>query len=98
MPNIVKLDRYRDSISGSVTWSSQEAAVKVVSMLSQLGRLKLESEEEVRHVIVALDLANAVTQQIIKQVRHEPSRTTLLDWSSNIEALIKTARDRIALL
>jgi hypothetical protein len=98
MPNIVKLDRYRDSISGSVIWSSQEAAVKVVSMLSQLGRLKLESKEEVRHVIAALDLANAVTQQIAKQVRHEPSREALLDWSSNIETLIKTARDRIALL
>ena len=98
MPNIVKLDRYRDSISGAGIWSSQEAAAKVVSMLSQLGRLKLESKEEVRHVIVALDLANAVTQQIVKQVRHEPSRKTLLDWSSNIEALIKTARDRIALL
>lgn len=98
MPNIVKLDRYRDSISGSVTWSGQEAAVKVVSMLSQLGRLKLESKEEVRHVIVALDLANAVTQQIVKQVRHGPSRKALLDWSSNIETLIKTARDRIALL
>ena len=98
MPNIVKLDRYRDSMSGSVIWSSQEAAVKVVSMLSQLGRLKLESKEEVRYVIVALDLANAVTQQIVKQVCHEPSRKALLDWSSNIEALIKTARDRIALL
>ena len=98
MPNIVKLDRYRDSISGSGSWSSQEAAAKVVSMLSQLGRLKLESKEEVRHVIVALDLANAVTQQIVKQVRHEPSRKALLDWSSNIEALIKTVRDRIALL
>ena len=98
MPNVVKLDRYRDSISGSGIWSSQEAAAKVVSMLSQLGRLKLESNEEVRHVIAALDLANAVTQQIVKQVRHEPSRKTLLDWSSSIENLIKTARDRIALL
>ena len=98
MPNIVKLDRYRDSISGSGIWSSQEAAVKVVSMLSQLARLKLESKEEVRHVIVALDLANAVTQQIVKQVRHGSNRKALLDWSSNIEALIKTARDRIALL
>ena len=98
MPNVVKLDRYRDSISGPVVWSSQEAAVKVVTMLSQLGRLKLESKEEVRHVIVALDLANAVTQQIVKQVRHESDRKALLDWSSNIEALIKAARDRIALL
>jgi hypothetical protein len=98
MPNIVKLDRYRDSISGPVIWSSQEAAVKVVSMLSQLGRLKLESKEEVRHVIAALDLANAVTKQIVRHARCEPSRRALLDWSSDIDALIKTARDRIALL
>jgi hypothetical protein len=98
MPNIVKLDRYRDSMSGSVIWSSQEAAVKVVSMLSQLGRLKLESKEEVRHVIAALDLANAVTKQIVRHAQCEPGGRALLDWSSDIDALIKTARDRIALL
>jgi hypothetical protein len=98
MPNIVKLDRYRVSISGSSAWSSQEAAIRVVSMLSELGRLKLESKEELHHVIVALDLANALTQQIVKRVRCEPNRKALLDWSSNIEALIKTARERTASL
>jgi hypothetical protein len=98
MPNIVKFDRYRESISGSSAWSSQEAATRVVSMLAELGRLKLESKEELHHVIVALDLANALTQQIVKRVRCEPNRTALLDWSSNIEAMIKTARERTASL
>ena len=98
MPNIVKLDSYRASIPEPSAWSAQEAATRVVGMLSQLCRLKLENKAELRHMIVALDLANAVTQQIVKQVGNEPNRKAMLDWSSQIQALIETARNRAASL
>jgi hypothetical protein len=71
---------------------------RVVGMLSQIGRAKSESKEELRHIVVALDLANAITQQVIKDIRREPKRRSLLDWSSNIQALIETARNRVASL
>jgi hypothetical protein len=98
MPNIVKLDSFRDPLSGTNNWSAQEARNRVVGMLSQLGRAEPGSKDGLQQVIVALDIANAATQQIIKQVRREPKRRELLDWSSNIQTLIETVRNRVASL
>ncbi|MCW5702849.1 MAG: hypothetical protein R3D82_19995 [Xanthobacteraceae bacterium] len=98
MPNIVKLASYRASTPEPSVWSAEEVATKVFGMLSQLRGLKLESKAELRHMIVALDLANAVTQQLVKQVGSEPNRKAMLDWSSQIQALIETARNRAASL